>query len=283
MPPQNPRILLVDNNPIALEGFKGVLENAKKNYIVISTDNLDNADNLANEFKFDLVITDIRLRDDGNENDLSGFKFGCEMIRRRVPTILMTKVPDFRVVRSRLNSVFPDTLSTPMNFFGKSEPAEDLVKLVEQTLRGRNVFIVHGRDITARERVELCVHNMGLYPVVLQNEPGYTEPIYNKLEAYSNVAFVIVLMTPDDTGGLQAPDLELHPRARQNVIYELGYFMGKYGKRHIAVLMSEHVDLFKGFSDFYGVEYISFDKADKWKQTLYQRIKATGLEVRMPK
>jgi predicted nucleotide-binding protein len=122
---------------------------------------------------------------------------------------------------------------------------------------------------------------MGLNPIVLQNEvtPG-TMSIFAKLEKYSQVAYIVVLMTPDDLGAAVVRQNESTPRARQNVVFELGYFIGKYTQHHVAVLVPEDAgDIFNEFSDFYGMEYVPVDaNSDDWKHTLYRKLKAVGLE-----
>ena len=64
----------------------------------------------------------------------------------------------------------------------------------------------------------------------MNEQPNQGLTIIEKIEQYSDVGFAIVLLTPDDVGGLKDKPEELQPRARQNVIFELGYFMAKLGK-----------------------------------------------------
>ena len=93
------------------------------------------------------------------------------------------------------------------------------------------------------------VRNLGIKPVVLFEEPGKGQTIIEKLESNSDVLFAVVLLTPDDFG--QATEEgKLQPRARQNVVLELGYFLGKLGRANVAVLYDESVEL---PSDYHGV------------------------------
>ena len=91
-------------------------------------------------------------------------------------------------------------------------------------LGNRNVFIVHGRDEAPRETVARFVKDLELVPIILQEQASSGFTIIEKFEVASDVSFAVVLLTPDDVGGLDQNPKALKPRARQNVIFELGYF-----------------------------------------------------------
>jgi predicted nucleotide-binding protein len=84
----------------------------------------------------------------------------------------------------------------------------------------------------------------------------------------------VVLLTGDDVGGTQ-PD-KLQPRARQNVILELGYFVGKLGRSQVCALRAEGVEI---PSDFAGVVYHPLDAGGAWKFQLARELKAAGYAV----
>ena len=80
-----------------------------------------------------------------------------------------------------------------------------------------------------------------------------------------------MLLTPDDrvtSGGA---------RARQNVIFELGYFIGKLGRERVTVLKRGEVEI---HSDYSGVIYHEIDNAETWKQQLRQELLAAGMMVK---
>ena len=87
----------------------------------------------------------------------------------------------------------------------------------------RNVFVVHGRDNAAKESVARFLEKLGLHPIILHEHADRGRTVIEKFEAHSNVGFVVVLLTPDDEGRLRDSE-ELELRARQNVIFELGFF-----------------------------------------------------------
>lgn len=139
----------------------------------------------------------------------------------------------------------------------------------------RRVFIIHGRDDGAKETVARFIEKLGLRSVVLHEQPNRGRTIIEKFEEHSDVGFAVALLTPDDVGAMKGEEEEFRPRARQNVIFELGFFLGKIGRRRVCVLTSGGVEV---PSDYDGVVYVSLD--DKaWKLTLVRELKASGFEV----
>lgn len=138
------------------------------------------------------------------------------------------------------------------------------------------VFVVHGRDETLLHQTARFLEKLLLKPIVLFEQPGKGKTIIEKIEHYGNVTFAVVLLTPDDVGKLASEDGDGLPRARQNVILEFGYFLGRLGREHVAVLYDKSVEL---PSDYRGVEYIAVDAAGAWKLKLASELKAAKLPV----
>lgn len=146
---------------------------------------------------------------------------------------------------------------------------------MENSKLNKNVFIIHGHDSVAVLELKEFLRKIGLNPIVLSDQPSLNLSIIEKFEKYAGqCVFAISLLTPDDK---QASDLDAANkyRARQNVIMELGWFMGKLGRAGVMLLHKGDVEL---PSDITGVVYVSFknsiiDASEKIRDEL----KARGL------
>ena len=120
---------------------------------------------------------------------------------------------------------------------------------------GNEVFIVHGRDDGVKETVARFIEKLNLKATILHEQPSGGLTIIEKLEKYANNAgFAIILLTPDDVGALKDKiEDESKPRARQNVVFELGYFIGKLGRERVCPLFKGEIEK---PSDIDGVIYV---------------------------
>lgn len=137
----------------------------------------------------------------------------------------------------------------------------------------RKVFIVHGHDEGARETVARFLERLGFQSIILHEQANQGRTVIEKVEAHGEVGFAVVLLTPDDEGCVKGGIPE--PRARQNVLLELGYFLGRLGRHKVCALKRGNVEI---PSDFAGVVWESMDK-DGWKQALGRELEAAGHEI----
>ncbi len=114
---------------------------------------------------------------------------------------------------------------------------------------------------------------------MLREQANEGRTIVEKFEAYSDVGFAVVLLTDDDLGGAKtvAPS-NYSARARQNVIFELGFFNGRLGRKRVCALYRPGVEI---PSDYAGVLYIALDDAGAWKLQLAKELRAAGFSVDM--
>jgi len=141
----------------------------------------------------------------------------------------------------------------------------------EETPLSDEVFVVHGHVDAARLEVCALMTKAGLHPIVLHEQPNKGQTVIEKLEAHSNVGFAVVLLTPDDVGG--AAGGVQQPRARQNVIAELFYFIGKLGRSRVCALKAGDLEI---PSDVGGVVYVPYDPHGGWKNVLLRELEAAG-------
>ncbi len=152
------------------------------------------------------------------------------------------------------------------------------------------IFISHGKDQTSLNKLKEMLTSFGLKPVVLSEQPSGGKTVMEKLEAYSDVGFAFVILTPDDLGGFVEMGSKwsrpqrlrkflktAHTRPRQNVILEFGYFVGKLGRDRVACLLKKPVEQ---PSDMQGIVYLSFKESlQEIKEEILKELKAAGYEI----
>ena len=183
----------------------------------------------------------------------------------RLPDSLLNDMFDILWPRleERLRELFSLPTPTQLPPKQKSSPSS-LDALVKDLLQPRTeptsseepvpsnyVFIVHGHNDAAKEKVARLVEKLGLHAVILHEQPSRGQTIIEKFESYTSVGYAIVLLTADDRGGhANASVDEQRPRARQNVVFELGYFIARLGRNRVGVLFQDAVEI---PSDYSGV------------------------------
>lgn len=144
------------------------------------------------------------------------------------------------------------------------------------SITNRRVFIVHGHDHAAMETVARFLSQLEFEPIILHEQPSEGRAIIDKFEINTDVAYAIVILTPDDMGHqANSPD-QTQFRARQNVIFELGFFIAKLGRSRVCALSKGSVEI---PSDYHGVVYVNMDNGHGWKMILAREMKRAGLEV----
>jgi len=138
----------------------------------------------------------------------------------------------------------------------------------------RKIFIVHGHDDGARETVARFLERIGLEPIILHEQANQGRTVIEKVVANSDVGFAVVLLTPDDEGCVKGGKTE--PRARQNVLLELGYFIGRLGRVKVCALKRGTLEI---PSDFAGVVWETMDNSGGWKQSLARELEAAGHSI----
>ena len=144
----------------------------------------------------------------------------------------------------------------------------------------QKVFISYGQDQEAKTTVAKFVEGLGLKPITLDEQPSKGQTLIDKFEETADEAgFAIVLLTPDDVGSSKATG-KRKPRARQNVILELGYFFRCLGSKRVFALYKEGVELLSGIP---GLVYVSMDSDNNWQLKIKKEMMNAGLSVESSK
>jgi predicted nucleotide-binding protein len=142
----------------------------------------------------------------------------------------------------------------------------------------KTVFLVHGHGHQWHE-VEAFLRKLKLDVIVLKDEPSGGKTLIEKFEANAEKAiYAVVVLTPDDLGAAKADAVDpknLKPRARQNAIFELGYFVARLKRKGVCALQ---VSGLENPGDYDGVVYVELDDAGAWKQKLARELHEANVQ-----
>jgi predicted nucleotide-binding protein len=155
-------------------------------------------------------------------------------------------------------------------------PKENKEQIATEELDLTKVFIVHGHDDALKNEVARYIEKFGLTSIILHEQPSSGNTIIEKIEENSNVGFGIVLYTPCDIGAKGEESANLLPRARQNVVFEHGFLIGKIGRRNVCALVKGNIEK---PNDISGVVYISTE--GEWKIAIAKELRNSGYAIDM--
>ena len=145
---------------------------------------------------------------------------------------------------------------------------------------GRRIIVVSGSDDEMKKAITGALTKLSLIPLVLCEEPNQGKKIIGTLSRdYPDVAFAVVLLSPDDFAYAKneaATKRKLRPR--QDVVFELGFLLGKLGCCNVLVFFRECAN-FEIPTDFEGINVVAFDDRDSWKLALIRELSNCGLAV----
>ncbi|TDV88011.1 putative nucleotide-binding protein [Halomonas alkaliantarctica] len=147
----------------------------------------------------------------------------------------------------------------------------------------KKVFVVHGHDEVAKTNLEIFLGEIGLTPIVLHRQADGGLTIIEKFEKHSDVGYAFILLTPDEVAYLAnedaLPDEERRKelRARPNVVFEFGYFVGKLGRSRTCCLYTGDVAL---PSDVSGMIYKKYNSSiEEVAYGIIKDLKAVGYQL----
>jgi predicted nucleotide-binding protein len=151
--------------------------------------------------------------------------------------------------------------------------------MLDEATKTKKVFIVHGHDEEMKQATARVLADLKLTPIILHEQPNQGRTIIEKFEKPADVGFAVVLLSPDDVAySKEADPRTAKPRARQNVVLELGYFTAKLGRDRVFPLYRKGSDL-QLPSDIAGVIYNVYETGGDWRFRLVQELKMCGYDV----
>ncbi len=159
-----------------------------------------------------------------------------------------------------------------------SQPTDDSGPQSDSA-RSNAVFIVHGANELHKTEVARFLERLGLRPVILHEQQNQGRTLIEKFEQEAAVGYAIVILSADDVGGRKGTEhSKLESRARQNVIFELGFFYGRIGRNKTCVLREPDVEL---PSDLQGQVWVTImDGNRSWERKV--ALRAVSTNSRLP-
>lgn len=246
----------------------------------------EDADNVPNfVFEFDRLLLESALIFNDSELPVidAQMKLMATSYINKQPVKLLKAIAD---LLSRTDSIIGFSKSDTSSLPSQSDQGRYYITVGDNNKPARHpkkVFVVHGHDDAMKQSIARTLEQLGLEPVILHEQPDGGKTIIEKFERYSDVGFAVVSLSPDDLAYPKGSDpSKARPRARQNVILELGFFLGKLDRSMVCVIYRE-VEDFEMPSDYHGVLYIPFDKHDGWKSKLAKELKGAEYHIDLNK
>jgi predicted nucleotide-binding protein len=198
---------------------------------------------------------------------------GIRIIATRTSTKGCTPTPNFENLLTEGEDVTVNFITTPPQVVARNSLEE--TKTITES---NKVFIVHGHDSHSKNELSTFLFQLGLQPIILHDQPNEGRTILQKFKDHSSdVRYAFVLLTPDDTGKDETEE-DYKLRARQNVILELGFFIGKLGENRVCGLCKGEIEI---PSDLLGILFLKFKESiQERKFEIVQELEAAGYNIK---
>jgi len=282
------RVVFADNDVDFLNTRKEFLEDVGIEVIPATT--LPKARQALGMPGIHLAILDVRLENNKDDKDMTGLLLATEEDYLLVPKIILTGYDKEEHLVPKIGGKLPLYLAYIQKDAGPEAMLAAIIKalatVTSRSLEGehdrrflpdnRKVFIVHGHDIVAKQDLEILLRILDLEPIILNEQIVGGKTIIEALERHSEVSFAIVILTPDDFGGSKMDPATAIDRPRQNVVFEMGYFIGKLGRQRVLALLKGGVEL---PSDLRGVLYVEMDSHKSWHRQVFRELREAGFDI----
>jgi predicted nucleotide-binding protein len=275
-------VLIVDDVDMDVRHYQRGL-NLTGAYRVQTAKNPDEALKAAKSNRFDVAVLDLVMPPgilgdlDSDFGEETGYALAARLVREQphIKIVILSHVN----ARDKLELGFRERLNIADMLVKRETKPIDLVRSLDQIFGTRsmtpNVFLVHGHNrALVRLAQDIVETELGwTKPVVLDEQAGGAMTIIEKFERFAQSAdAVLVLMTPDDIGASVKDISQKQFRARQNVLFELGYFFGKFRREAGRVFVLKTGDL-EVPSDLAGIQYIDVSDPDEARRQVAKELR----------
>jgi predicted nucleotide-binding protein len=281
--PKETAILIISN-----DDFVGKLEKRIEigeeifNRTISTPNELTTADSdfkLWNEYNFEMLkqVFNIEINDYMNSYNIAGYTF----LGSQMGVVQGNQIQTFKnLVKYKLDNLKSLLIRAELLKSQVTNNVHIPVTSPRETLSKTEVFIVHGHDEAAKIKTARFIEKLDLKPIILHEQASGSKTVIEKIEAYSNVGFGIVLYTPCDIGAKKEENPNLKNRARQNVVFEHGFLIGKIGRENVCALVKDEIET---PNDISGVVYVKMDDDDAWQLKIARELRNSGYNVDMNK
>ena len=178
---------------------------------------------------------------------------------------------DIGTINHNLNILLQKMIAYRSLKFGNSNQQKGIGTIMSN----EKVFIVHGHDNEAKQETARFIESVGLQAIILHEQASGGKTIMEKIEELSDVGFAVVLYTPCDKGKSNK-EPKYKNRARQNVVFEHGYLIGKLGRDRVCALVKGQIET---PGDVSGIVYVDMDSSGAWKSTVANEMNSVGFKI----
>jgi YesN/AraC family two-component response regulator len=235
----NTKILIVDDETLIRLDLKKKFETCGFRNILEARDGNECIDQILRE-KPEFVLLDLQM------SPIDGIQV-LEILQEKgnkTKVIVFTAYTDKEKIKKCFQYGAIEYFTKPVKFdeilYLIKKYEKETVEVNNEKIRNNKIFIVHGRNNGIKNEVARTIEKMGLETIILHEHENINLTIIEKIEKYSDVKFAIIIYTGCDLGKLLT-DTNLKQRARQNVVFEHGYLMGKLGRSNVCVIMCDSV------------------------------------------
>lgn len=268
---------------ISVDEFKNILKKeieVGEEFLSRQVDNHDDLNKLKSEFdiwvdyNFEMLKQVFNYPDNDYKNSFNnaGYTFLGQMGEVRNNAIQTNR----NLIEYKLNNL--KSLLAKAELIKSEKDNIPYTELKTNNVSKNEVFIVHGHDELAKTKAARFIEKLGLKPIILHEQTSSGKTIIEKIEEYSNVGFGLVLYTPCDKGCKSGDESNLFNRARQNVVFEHGYLIGKIGRGNVCALVKDEIEV---PNDISGVVFVKMDADESWHLKIAKELKSSGYLIDM--
>ena len=229
-----------------------------------------------------------RIRISKSSQDSDSIR-GIVRDERRRSDVLVGGISEEWEIANKAEDVTDELITTPPG--GRPRVSNASYREPRPSADTREVFVVHGRNMAARDALFQFLRAIGLRPLEWTEavrSTGKGSPYIGDIldAAFSRAHAIVVLFTPDDEARIRKEfqsisdlphETDLTGQARPNVLFEAGMAMGRSEDRTVFVEIGD----LRPFSDVAGRHAVRLDNSSARRHDLAMRLQTAGCPINL--